>query len=250
MRRAVHCRYCGETGHNRTTCKKMPENSIYQSKVNINGGRTCKFCKTVGHNSQTCGLKQRVREAYKTETLKRRNEVVDAMVENGFDINAILFKKRNKNQSILYFVMDYKFDSERTLSEYNYEDSENGVIIRAEIFDRVKLSVKCKIICVGEWTAEDKMYLDEYAEFIFPFFKDNNNKTVCRYTKEEDKKCFEDGKPFVSSDDTWIVRLFEGTPTTRQAIEKVLLRNGQSLTHITNEELPENLQETVRKKSS
>lgn len=63
-RRRIHCRYCGDTGHNVNGCAKAKEyvknnpNSWYAQKAAQRAEsakhRKCSYCSTEGHNRKTC----------------------------------------------------------------------------------------------------------------------------------------------------------------------------------------------------
>lgn len=63
-RRRVHCRYCGDTGHNVNGCAKAKEyvknnpNSWYAQKAAARAEsakhRKCSYCSNEGHNRKTC----------------------------------------------------------------------------------------------------------------------------------------------------------------------------------------------------
>lgn len=63
-RRKVHCRHCGETGHNRNGCEKLKEyiknnpNSYsahrHNERLESMKHRKCSYCNTEGHNRKTC----------------------------------------------------------------------------------------------------------------------------------------------------------------------------------------------------
>lgn len=107
-KRTVRCSYCGDSGHNRSSCSNLKEHienlrtahgdehytvRVYdrkQAKRKASGkSRTCSYCDQSGHNRATCSsLKENI--AYtKAKNAEFRKAVYDRLCQLGIGVGAI-----------------------------------------------------------------------------------------------------------------------------------------------------------------
>ena len=99
-RRKVHCRHCGETGHNRNGCAKLKEyiknnpNSWSaqqaQQRAESVKHRKCSYCKEGGHTRRSCKHRKQdiVSEAEKVQ--QARKVIAPLLEEHGIGTGALL----------------------------------------------------------------------------------------------------------------------------------------------------------------
>ena len=131
-RRSVHCRYCGESGHNVNGCAKAKEyvknnpNSWYAQKAAQRAEnakhRKCSYCSNEGHNRKTCshimadmikvaGVNQDFRKKFYQNIVKGHGIAPGALITvdniSGYD-NQNIYRYDLKDKMAL--VTDVRFD--------------------------------------------------------------------------------------------------------------------------------------------
>lgn len=124
-RRPVHCRYCGDSGHNVNGCPKAKEyaknnpNSWYAQKAAQRAEsakhRKCSYCNTEGHNRKTCthimadmikvaGINQDFRKKFLENIIKKNGIAPGALISvnetSGYD-NAGIYRYDLKEKMAL-----------------------------------------------------------------------------------------------------------------------------------------------------
>lgn len=99
-RRKVHCRYCGETGHNRNGCSKLKEyinanpNSWqarqYKAHLENAKNRSCSYCKESGHNRKTCNMVMNDMVEVAAHNTNFRRAFVKMCKEKGLGVGALV----------------------------------------------------------------------------------------------------------------------------------------------------------------
>lgn len=151
-RRKVHCRHCGESGHNINGCPKAKDyiknnpNSWYAQKAAQRAEsakhRKCSYCNTEGHNRKTCshimadmikvaGVNQDFRKKFLDNIIKKNGIAPGALVTvnetSGYD-NAGIYRYDLKDKMAL--VMDICFD------EVKYPNKDGGCqVVKVQFMD-------------------------------------------------------------------------------------------------------------------
>lgn len=115
----VRCSYCGESGHNRATCKHLEERmrelletgTVSQrgqaeryfdkklSKSRRAQSRRCTYCNETGHNRRTCKKLERHINVYADMVYAARQKMLSNMIQFGFGPGALVsFKVREWEQ--------------------------------------------------------------------------------------------------------------------------------------------------------
>ena len=126
-RRRVHCRHCGETGHNINGCQKLKEyaknnpNSWsaqrMKEKAEAAKHRKCSYCNEEKHNRKTCNhIIQDMVTASKINSVYRRT-LVDYCKKNGVGVGALISVKS---------LTGYDKDG-------NYKDFQNALALVTEV---------------------------------------------------------------------------------------------------------------------
>lgn len=150
-RRRVHCRHCGETGHNRNGCAKLKEyiknnpNSWSaqqaQQRAESVKHRKCSYCSNEGHNRKTCthimadmikvaGINQDFRKKF-MENIVRKGIAPGGLISvndtSGYD-NQNIYRYDLKDK--LALITDICFD------EVKYPNKDGGcAVIKVQFMD-------------------------------------------------------------------------------------------------------------------
>jgi hypothetical protein len=151
-RRKVHCRYCGDTGHNVNGCTKLKDyiknnpNSWYAQRATQRAEsakhRKCSYCSNEGHNRKTCthimsdmikvaGVNQDFRRKFYQNVVKKAGIAPGALVSvndtSGYD-NQNIYRYDLKDKMAL--VTDISFD------DVKYPNKDSGCqVVKAQYMD-------------------------------------------------------------------------------------------------------------------
>lgn len=100
MGRSVHCRYCGERGHNRRGCSKIAENAgrgdswakdlARRNAETAQTEKRCSYCNGVQHNIKTCPKKKKDKEDLILSTRELRRNFVALLQRYHLGIGTIV----------------------------------------------------------------------------------------------------------------------------------------------------------------
>ena len=151
-RRSIHCRYCGDSGHNVNGCAKLKEyaknnpNSWHAQRAAQRAEsakhRKCSYCSTEGHNRKTCthimsdmikvaGVNQDFRRKFYQNVVKKAGIAPGALVtvndSSGYD-NQNVYRYDLKDKMAL--VMDISFD------DVKYPNKDSGCqVVKVQYMD-------------------------------------------------------------------------------------------------------------------
>jgi len=105
-----HCRYCGNTGHNRRTCPSRSPESKDSDKQYHNRyrakNRRCSFCYETGHDRRKCAKLVVERNTWINNNAIYREQFFEDMKRNGLGIGALVKRKDIYSSNMIeYFVV-------------------------------------------------------------------------------------------------------------------------------------------------
>ena len=126
--RSVYCSFCGERGHNRSSCPKRKQyikdnpnsweaikeqrKAQRRKEIKDKGGRKCSYCGNRGHTVRTCEVKKQDRVRLIEVLTRERAEGLKRLNEIGWGVGA-LFEKKNRwvDEKQIYMVESIEWDS-------------------------------------------------------------------------------------------------------------------------------------------
>ena len=117
-----HCRYCGNTGHNRRTCpQRSPEvkkaDQEYHSKYRRNN-RRCGYCSNFGHDKRKCAKRKDDRTAWIAENAEFRKRFIEDCKQYGYGVGCVIGNTQDNQQYL--FVKSINWDAITVGDSWNY----------------------------------------------------------------------------------------------------------------------------------
>jgi len=120
-----HCRYCGNTGHNRRTCPsrspevKKADNEYH--KLYRRRSRTCRYCRGTNHDKRSCVKLIGDRAEWVKRNAAFRKRFLEDARKEGFGVGCILkIKYWGSEDAHYYFVTKINWDAIVADNRYNY----------------------------------------------------------------------------------------------------------------------------------
>lgn len=119
--RSVYCSFCGERGHNKSSCPKRKQyvkdnpnsweaikeqrKAQRRKEIKDKGGRKCSYCNNRGHTVRTCEIKKQDRVRLIEVLTRERTEGLKRLNELGWGVGA-LFERHNRwtDSKLMYMV--------------------------------------------------------------------------------------------------------------------------------------------------
>lgn len=119
-----HCRYCGNTGHNRRTCPaRSPEvkkadndyHKRYRSRT-----RTCRYCRGSNHDRRKCEKLVADRAEWVTRNAAFRKRFLEDAKKEGWGVGCVIKMSHWNNAEYFYLVEKINWDAIVVDNRYVY----------------------------------------------------------------------------------------------------------------------------------
>ena len=124
-----HCRYCGNSGHNRRTCPSRPAHvkesdnkyhNMYRRK------RTCRYCRQTDHDKRKCGKLITDRNEWIVRNAEYRKRFLEEAKREGYGVGAIVKRASWSNENYC-LVISINWDAITVDNNYNYAIRGSGI---------------------------------------------------------------------------------------------------------------------------
>jgi hypothetical protein len=119
-----HCRYCGNTGHNRRTCpSRSPETKKADNEYHKryrSRSRTCRYCRGSNHDRRKCDKLIADRADWVTRNAAFRKRFLEDAKKVGWGVGCIIKMTHWNNADFYYLVEKINWDAVVVDSRYNY----------------------------------------------------------------------------------------------------------------------------------
>jgi hypothetical protein len=117
-----HCRFCGNTGHNRRTCPSRSQDSKTADKDYHNRYRSkhrrCRYCNEFDHDRRKCVKLKDDRITWTKENAEYRKLFIEDCKQHGFGVGAMLVSSYKKDE--FYFIKSINWESINKSDSWNY----------------------------------------------------------------------------------------------------------------------------------